>query len=124
MKLKEEREAITPAEDSWNNVDSDDDSMASDDENEQPEMILTEKVEALSIENPKIAKRESSEEYRERSDIKLISMDYNVDRNYLQLLSALNRLRIINIRKIAALKDGYVYFKTEQRKMLVRAPSN
>lgn len=78
MKLKEEREAITPAEDSWNNVDSDD-SMASSDEDDQPEMILAEKVEALSIENPKIEKREPREEKKERSDIKLISMDYNVD---------------------------------------------
>lgn len=35
VKLKEEREAITPGEDTWNNVDSDD-SMASSEEEDQP----------------------------------------------------------------------------------------
>lgn len=51
-------------------------------------------------------------------------MDYNVDQNYLQLLNALNRIRIINVREIAGLKDGDVYLKAGLRKMVVRAGSN
>lgn len=48
-------------------------------------------------------------------------MDYSVDQNYLLLLNALNKLRIINIREIAALKDGEVYLKAGPRKIVVRA---
>lgn len=48
-------------------------------------------------------------------------MDYSVDQNYLLLLNALNKLRIISIREIAALKDGDVYLKAGPRKIVVRA---
>lgn len=98
--------------------------MSSSDEEKQPEMILVNMVEGIGVDTPTIVKRESKEEYRERSDVKLISMDYNVDQNYLLLLNTLNKLRIINIREIAALKEGEVYLKAGLRKMVIRAASN
>jgi hypothetical protein len=110
-----------PEEDSW----FDDDSQQEEKDEQEEEIVNTEKLSipvGESEEGPvlKIPGEEGASSHRFKE---WMSVEHQVDYNYLTLLIVLARHRMLDLKQISGLKEGYIDLVGKHRKMVVKTAS-